>query len=90
MHDKHHQYPEHPFMFVPMKPEMVGNRGRVGFSEWAGPFGLRLHAEALGTKIADDKVQPMLVALQDEMQWRKRPLTDAEFLDLARTIGGAA
>lgn len=90
MHDKHHQYPDYPFMFVPMKPEMVGNRGRVGFSEWAGPFGLKLHAEALGTKIADDKVQPMLAALQDEMQWRKRPLTDAEFLDLARTVGGAA
>ncbi len=89
MHDKHHQYPELPFMFVPMKPEMVGNKGRVGFSEWAGPFGLRLHAKALGIAIPDSKVKIMLEALQDEMQWRKRPLTDAEFLDLARSITSA-
>ena len=89
MHDKHHQYPDYPFMFVPMKPEMVGNRFRVGFSEWAGPFGLELHAKALGTSIPKDKVQPMLTAMQDEMQWRKRPLTDAEFMTLATTVGGA-
>lgn len=86
MHDKHHQYPDYPFMFVPMKPEMVGNKGRVGFSEWAGPFGLQLHANALGTSIPKEKIQPMLLALQNEMQWRKRPLTDAEFLNLAATV----
>lgn len=88
MHDKHHQYPEYPFMFVPMKPEMVGNHGRVGFSEWAGPFGLRLHAKALGFTIPDDKIASMLVALQDEMQWRHRALTDTEFRTLADTVCG--
>ena len=86
MHDKHHQYPDYPFMFVPMKPEMVGNKFRVGFSEWAGPFGLELHANALGISIPKDKVAPMLLAMQNEMQWRKRPLTDAEFLGLAQTV----
>lgn len=90
MHDKHHQYPDYPFMFVPMKPEMVGNRGRVGFSEWAGPFGLRLHAKALGTSIPDDKIQPMLDAMLEEMRWRKRRLSDAEFLALADTVKGGA
>jgi len=86
MHDKHHQYPEEPFMFVPMKPEMVGNKSRVGFSEWAGPFGLRLHAEALGEIVPDDKIAPMLEALTDEMQWRKRALTDQEFRALLRHV----
>lgn len=86
MHDKHHQYPEYPFMFVPMKPEMVGNKGRVGFSEWAGPFGLRLQAKALGETIPDDKIAPMLAALTEEMQWRKRALTDQEFVALLNTV----
>jgi len=86
MHDKHHQYPDYPFMFVPMKPEMVGNKGRVGFSEWAGPFGLKLHANALGETIPDDRIARMLDALTDEMQWRKRPLTDGEFRDLLHTV----
>jgi 2-isopropylmalate synthase len=88
MHDKHHQYPDLPFMFVPVKPEYVGNKGRVGFSEWAGPFGLRLHTKALGETIADDKIQPMLDALTEEMQWRKRPLTDPEFVELLHTVSG--
>jgi isopropylmalate/homocitrate/citramalate synthase len=88
MHDKHHQYPELPFMFVPMKPEMVGNKGRVGFSEWAGPFGLRLHAKSLGETVADDKVQPMITAMTEQMQWRKRPLTDPEFVELLHTVSG--
>jgi isopropylmalate/homocitrate/citramalate synthase len=86
MHDKHHQYPEYPFMFVPMKPEMVGNKGRVGFSEWAGPFGLRLHAKALGETIPDGKIAPMLDALTNEMQWRKRALTDDEFRGLLHHV----
>jgi isopropylmalate/homocitrate/citramalate synthase len=90
MHDKHHQYPEYPFMFVPMKPEMVGNSGRVGFSEWAGPFGLRLHAKALGESIADDTIAPMLTALTDEMRWRKRPLTDDEFRALLHSVGNGS
>jgi hypothetical protein len=85
-HDKHHQYPDYPFMFVPMKPEMVGNKGRVGFSEWAGPFGLKLHVNALGETIPDDRIARMLDALTDEMQWRKRPLTDGEFRDLLHTV----
>lgn len=89
MHDKHHQYPELPFMFVPMKPEIVGNKGRVGFSEWAGPFGLKLHATALGEKIADKQIAPMLEALTNEMQWRKRALTDQEFRDLLHTVSAA-
>ena len=86
MHDKHHQYPELPFMFVPMKPEMVGNKGRVGFSEWAGPFGLRLHAGTLGETVPDNAVGPMIEAMTNEMQWRKRPLTDDEFLHLLHTV----
>ena len=86
MHDKHHQYPEYPFMFVPMKPEMVGNKGRVGFSEWAGPFGLRLHAKALGEAIPENEIAPILEALTDEMQWRKRALTDQEFRALLRRV----
>jgi isopropylmalate/homocitrate/citramalate synthase len=86
MHDKHHQYPEYPFMFVPIKPEMVGNKGRVGFSEWAGPFGIRLHAKTLGESVPDDKIPPVLDALTQEMQWRKRPLTDEEFRGLLYTV----
>jgi hypothetical protein len=62
----------------------------VGFSEWAGPFGLRLHAQALGETVPDDKVQPMLLALQEEMRWRKRPLSDVEFRDLLATVRAGA
>jgi isopropylmalate/homocitrate/citramalate synthase len=86
MHDKHHQYPELPFMFVPIKPEYVGNKFRVGFSEWAGPFGLRLHAKALGETVRDGQIAPMLEAMTEEMQWRKRPLTDDEFRHLLHTV----
>jgi isopropylmalate/homocitrate/citramalate synthase len=86
MHDKHHQYPEYPFMFIPMKPEMVGNEGRVGFSEWCGPFGLRMQAKELGETIPNDKIEPMVAALLDEMRWRKRPLTNEEFRVLLRSV----
>jgi isopropylmalate/homocitrate/citramalate synthase len=86
MHDKHHQYPELPFMFVPVKPEYVGNKFRVGFSEWAGPFGLRLHAKTLGETVRDEQIAPMLEAMTEEMQWRKRPLTDDEFRHLLHTV----
>lgn len=86
MHDKHHQYPELPFMFVPVKPEYVGNKFRVGFSEWAGPFGLRLHAKTLGETVRDGQIAPMLEAMTEEMQWRKRPLTDDEFRHLLHTV----
>jgi isopropylmalate/homocitrate/citramalate synthase len=88
MHDKHHQYPEYPFMFIPMKPELVGNKHRVGFSEWCGPFGLRMHAEALGETMPKEKTEPMVVALLDAMRWRKRPLTDDEFRELLHAICG--
>lgn len=90
MHDKHHQYPEYPFMFIPMKPEMVGNSGRVGFSEWCGPFGLRMQAKELGETIPNDRIEPMVAALLDEMRWRKRPLTNEEFRDLLRSVCAGA
>jgi isopropylmalate/homocitrate/citramalate synthase len=90
MHDKHHQYPDYPFMFVPLKPEAVGNRGRVGFSEWAGPFGLKLQAAALGIAIADEKIPSILGALEEEMGWRKRSLTDAELRDLVSVVSSPA
>ena len=88
MHDKHHQFPDDPFIFCPIQPELVGNRARPGFGEWAGPFGLKLYAQALGVTIPEDRVQPMLSALREEIRWRKRPITDAEFRDLAATICG--
>ena len=90
MHDKHHQFPDDPFIFCPMKPELVGNRARPGFGEWAGPFGLKIQANALGVTIPDDCVQPMLAALQEELRWRKRPITDTEFRELAGNICGNA
>jgi len=88
MHDKHHQFPDYPFIFCPMKPELVGNRARPGFGEWAGPFGLKIHAKALGVTIPDDRVQPMLAAMQDQLRWRKRAFSDAEFRELAEAICG--
>ncbi|MBI4188910.1 MAG: hypothetical protein HY525_00040 [Betaproteobacteria bacterium] len=90
MHDKHHQFPNYPFLYEPMKPALFGNRARPGFSEWPGPFGLKLHAKALGVAIPDDRIQPMLAAMQEEMRWRKRALSDAEFRELAGTICGNA
>jgi isopropylmalate/homocitrate/citramalate synthase len=86
MHDKHHQFPRYPFLYEPMKPAIFGNRARPGFAEWPGPFGLRLTAKSLGVTIPDDKVRPMLSALQEEMRWRKRALSDHEFIDLAGTV----
>ncbi len=88
--DKHHSFAEYPFLFCPMKPELVGNQARPGFGERAGPFGLKLHAKALGITIPDDKVQPVLRALEDNMRWRKRALSDAEFREMAETICGKA
>jgi isopropylmalate/homocitrate/citramalate synthase len=89
-HDKHHMFPNHPFIFKALKPEVVGNRARPGFGEWPGPFGLKIYAKALGLTIPDDRVLPMLDALQEELRWRKRALTDDEFRDLTKTICGKA
>ncbi|MCC6535539.1 MAG: hypothetical protein IT531_23555 [Burkholderiales bacterium] len=88
--DKHHSFPEYPFLFCPMKPEIVGNRARPGFGERAGPFGLKLHAAALGIGIPDDKVPAVLKALEDTMRWRKRALTDGEFRQMVDGICGRA
>ena len=35
-HDKHHMFPNHPFIFKAIKPEVVGNRDRPGFRGMAG------------------------------------------------------
>ncbi|MBI3067810.1 MAG: hypothetical protein HYY79_02690 [Betaproteobacteria bacterium] len=75
MFDKHHAFPQYPFMYTPILPEAVGNRARPGFGEWAGPFGLKLHLAALGVTIPDDRVQPMLES-------------DTEFRDLAAAVCG--
>jgi isopropylmalate/homocitrate/citramalate synthase len=88
MHDKHHQYPNDPFIFCSMKPEIFGNRARPGFGEWPGPFGLNLYAKGLGLRIPDDQIRPLLDALQEEIKWRKRSLTDDEFRKLATTVCG--
>jgi isopropylmalate/homocitrate/citramalate synthase len=89
MHDKHHQFPEYPFIFCPVKAEVVGNRARPGFAEWAGPFGLKLHLKELGVEIPEERITPMLAALEDNLRWRKRPLTDSEFKELASTVCAA-
>lgn len=85
--DKHHSFPEYPFLFCPMVPELVGNHARPGFGERAGPFGLRLHATSLGFSIPDDKIQPMLKAMEEHMRWHKRRITDIEFRQLADGVG---
>jgi hypothetical protein len=38
--------------------------------------------------MAGVKIAPMLEALTEEMQWRKRPLTDPEFVELLHTVSG--
>jgi len=85
--DKHHSFPEYPFLFTPMRPELVGNRYRPGFGERAGPFGLRIHAASLGFSIPDDKIQPLLKAMEEHMRWHKRKITDIEFRELADSVG---
>jgi 2-isopropylmalate synthase len=88
MHDKHHYFPDAPFLFKPVLPEVVGNRYRPGFGEWPGPFGLQLYAKTVGVTIPEDRVLPMLDALQDELRWRKRVLTEEEFGELVKKICG--
>ncbi len=90
MHDKHHQFPQYPFIFCPVEPSVVGNRSRPGFGEWPGPFGLKLQAASVGLTIPEDRIRPMLEAIRDEMRWRKRPITDEEFRALARRVAGPA
>ncbi len=85
--DKHHSFPEYPFLFTPMRPELVGNSYRPGFGERAGPFGLRIAAKSLGISIPDDKIQPMLKAMEEHMRWHKRKISDAEFRQLADNVG---
>lgn len=86
MHDKHHQSPEFPFLLLPFDPAVVGARSRVGFGEWAGPYGLKMKAASLGIRIPDDKIQPMIEALRQEMRWRKRAIADEEFVALASRV----
>ena len=85
--DKHHSFPEYPFLFEPMSPELVGNRYRPGFGERAGPFGLRITAKTLGFSIPDEKIQPMLKAMEEHMRWHKRKISDVEFRQLADKVG---
>ena len=85
--DKHHSFPEYPFLFCPIDPGLVGNRARPGFGERAGPFGLRIQATALGFSVPDDKIQPMLKAMEEHMRWHKRRITDVEFRQLADKVG---
>lgn len=85
--DKHHSFPEYPFLFCPMVPELVGNEYRPGFGERAGPFGIRIHSATLGFSIPDDKIQPMLKAMEEHMRWHKRKISDAEFRTLAQSVG---
>jgi 2-isopropylmalate synthase len=88
--DKHHSFPEYPFLFCPMVPELVGNKARPGFGDRAGPFGLKLKLKEQGLTLPEDRIQPMLRAMEEEMRWRKRAMTDAEFRDLVATVAAAS
>jgi len=57
-----------------------------GFWGMAGAFWAEALCEGACMTIPDDRVLPMLDAIQEELRWRKRSLSEEEFRNLAKKI----
>lgn len=67
-------------------PETVGNRARIMWCMYSGPYAIRRKAKELGITIPDAKVGKVLDRIREEIFWRKRTVTDREFRDIAASV----
>jgi len=68
-------------------PETVGNKSRILWCLYSGPFAVRRKAKALGIRLTDKQTEEMLAKIREQVRWRKRTVTDEEFAGIARALG---
>ena len=75
---------DYPWVVQSMKPELVGREGKVTLYAGSGEMAIRVKAADLGVTLSIEQAETVRPLLRDEMVIRKRPLEDAEFLDIVR------
>ncbi len=67
-------------------PETVGNRARIMWCMYSGPFAVRRKAKELGITLADGKAGKILERIREEIFWRRRTISDQEFRAIAASV----
>ena len=76
---------EMPSSTVPIEPKLVGNKRQfILGGEYTGPITVKTKAKELGIDLSDEKTKEILVLVRKNLQGRKAPLTDEEFLSIIK------
>ncbi|MEE9257640.1 MAG: hypothetical protein V3V56_10800 [bacterium] len=67
-------------------PETVGNKSRILWCNYSGPFGVRRKAKELGLHLNEEKEIEMLRLIRESIRRRKRTVTDEEFREFSQTL----
>jgi isopropylmalate/homocitrate/citramalate synthase len=76
---------EDPSSTVPIEPRLVGNKKQFILSgEYTGPITVKAKAKELGFDLSDEAAKEVLTSVRKNLQGKKTPLTDEEFLFLIK------
>ncbi len=75
-----------PLIHWCIEPTLVGNERRWDITADSGPYTMLDKLETLGLRVDVALVEPILAAVKQEMQRRRRVLTDDEIRALAREV----
>ncbi len=77
-----------PLAVFPYRPEVVGQQIRVVLGKKSGKESIKVKARELGVDIADEKMDGVLDGVKRLGIEKKACLTDEEFLELVKKVGG--
>jgi len=83
--DVHYSYKNHPWIYRVISENLVGNRRVIAFGDKSGPNAVKAKAAALGLKIEEGRVNKVVDGLLAKLREVRRPITDEEFLAIARS-----
>jgi isopropylmalate/homocitrate/citramalate synthase len=83
--DVHYSYKNHPWIYRVVSESLVGNRRVIAFGDKSGPNAVRAKAATLGLKIEDASLNNVVDRLLAKLREVRRPISDEEFVAIART-----
>ena len=83
--DVHYSYKNHPWIYRVVSESLVGNRRVIAFGDKSGPNAVKAKAAALGLDIEEGEVNKIVDGLLAKLREVHRPITDEEFLAIARS-----
>lgn len=77
---------EHPPVFEPIAPELVGNHRVIPLGRHVGPFIIRLKLDELGLQAEDEQVSQLVREVEAQALATKRAVSDEDFSVLAHRL----